>query len=55
MSTDPRVIDELAAFKSSREDLARKWQEFSGQCFAYNIIKEEKNNRVAFRRLLNEE
>jgi hypothetical protein len=55
VSIDPRVIGELAAFRSLREDLVRKWQEFSGQCLAYNIIKEENSNRAAFKRLLNEE
>jgi hypothetical protein len=36
--------------------LLRKWQEVNGQCFAYNVLKEENNNNVeAFRRLLSEE
>jgi hypothetical protein len=54
-SKDPVVVGELAAFRSLREDLVRKQNEFSGQCFAYNILEEENNNRIAFKRLLNEE
>ena len=46
---------EAAAFMSLRGELIRKWQEVSGQYFAYSILKEENNHRVAFTRLLSEE
>jgi hypothetical protein len=50
------TLSEAAAFVSLRTELLRKWQEVNGQCFAYNVLKEENNNNVeAFRRLLSEE
>lgn len=52
---DATATGELAAFKALRSELIRKWQEVSGQHFAYNILKEENNNRVAFKRLFSEE
>jgi hypothetical protein len=54
-SNDIAATSEAAAFRSLREEVVRKWQELSGQCFAYNVLKEENNNQVAFKRLLNEE
>jgi hypothetical protein len=54
-SSTATTMSEAAAFRSLREELVRKWQEVSGQCFAYNILREENNNRVAFKRLLSEE
>jgi hypothetical protein len=49
------AMSEVVAFEALRNDLIRRWQEINGQCFAYNILKEENNNRLAFRRLLDEE
>lgn len=46
---------EFVAFRSLRDELIRKWQEISGQAYAYNILREENNNRIAFKRLLSEE
>jgi hypothetical protein len=54
-SDDAATAGEIAAFKSLRNELIKKWQEVSGQHFAYSILKEENNNRFAFKRLLNEE
>jgi hypothetical protein len=61
LKTLPRTSDDAAtagaitAFKSLRDELMKKWQEVNGQQFAYNILKDENNNRVAFKRLLTEE
>jgi hypothetical protein len=49
------TMSEAAAFMSLRTELLRKLQEVNGQCFAYNVLKEENNNVGAFRRLLSEE
>jgi hypothetical protein len=49
------TLSEAAAFMSLGTELLRKWQEVNGQCFAYNVLKEENNNVEAFRRLLSEE
>jgi hypothetical protein len=49
------TMSEAAAFMSLRTELLRKLQEVNGQCFAYNVLKEENNNVEAFRRLLSEE
>ncbi|KAH7061719.1 hypothetical protein BKA63DRAFT_588339 [Paraphoma chrysanthemicola] len=54
-STDAKVVGEIAAFRSLRNELVKKWQEVAGQCFAYNVLKEENTNHVAFKRLLSEE
>ncbi|KAH7068557.1 hypothetical protein FB567DRAFT_565247 [Paraphoma chrysanthemicola] len=54
-STDAKVVSEIAAFRSLRNELVKKWQEVTGQCFAYNVLREENMNRVAFKRLLSEE
>jgi hypothetical protein len=48
------TMSEAAAFMSLRTELLRKLQEVNGQCFAYNVLKEENNNVEAFRRLLSE-
>lgn len=52
---DITATSEATAFRWLREELVRKWQEVSGQLFAYNVLKEENNNRSAFQRLLIEE
>ncbi|KAH4993882.1 hypothetical protein HBH95_050150 [Parastagonospora nodorum] len=49
------AMSEKVAFSMLGEELVRKWQEVSGQYIAYNILKEENNNRAAFKRLLSEE
>jgi hypothetical protein len=51
----PSSTSEFVAFRSLRDELIRKWQEISGQAYAYNILREENNNRIAFKRLLSEE
>ena len=54
-SDDPTTTSEIAAFRSLWEELVKKWQEVSGRSFAYNLLREENNNAVAFKRLLSEE
>jgi hypothetical protein len=54
-SDDAAAMGEVAAFRSLRNELVRKLHEVNGQCFAYKVLKEENNNRLAFKRLLSEE
>jgi len=53
--TNAAAKSEKVAFTTLREELLRKWQEVSGQYIAYNMLREENNNRAAFKRLLSEE
>jgi hypothetical protein len=54
-SNDGTISGERAAFCTPREELVKKWNEFHGQVFAYNIIKEENANQAAFKKPLSDE
>lgn len=53
--SDDGAESERVAFEVLRGELVRKWNEVHGQVYACNILKEENANRVAFKRLLDEE
>jgi hypothetical protein len=55
LSTDPAVINEVAAFNCIRTELCQRWQEEHSQSVAHSILKEENANREGFKRLLSEE
>lgn len=54
-SSSATTASEVVAFTLLRSELVRKWQELNGQQFAYNVLREENNNRTSFKRLLDEE
>lgn len=51
---DATATGEVAALRSLRGELIRKWHEINGQCLAHNILREENGNQRAFTRLLSE-